>query len=238
MPLLHYSLMSLNRVEPSMPPIILIGDTNEATDTMRKRFSFLGDSVEILSGEELRSQLDLDFQRFIEKWRGQRPFGGYAKKMGATFGLNLTRSFILADADVLWRKQVYDDLLSVIADGERIVFSEDIGPAYDPELDRKMEGPKLSEIPPLNCGFIYYPRGILRNSISGPDLGLLEASCAPAHSHFEQTIIAKIAARTGGYRFSMDLIETTLKDRLSFRDQSTGAVRHYAGAKDLFWRDV
>jgi len=236
-PLLHWSLRSMCQCESVRGNLVLIGDTDASVKALTKHFNFLKD-IEILSGEKLVNDLPVEIQRILAKWRASRPFGGYAKKFGATLALNLKRSFILSDADVLWHQSAWSDLLHSLGNGEKVVASEDVQPAFDPQTDDLLEGSSVYASKPLNCGFIYYPERSLIDHWKSTDTVVIEGLAEKAHSHLEQTIIAKLAGRGGLSLFPITLVETSQNDIFCFTGQTLGKIRHYAGAKDLFWRDV
>jgi hypothetical protein len=59
-----------------------------------------------------------------------------------------------------------------------------------------------------------------------------------ATCHFEQTLIAFAFWKTGGQLFTPEEVLLTWDDNFHYRGRIRALVRHYAGCKQLFWRDA
>lgn len=235
--LLHYCLKTLFSHERVAPQLTLIGDSDDATLRLREHFAFLKRSIEIRSGPALIAGLEAPTSAFIRRWEKSQPFGGFARKFGATLALNAERSFLLIDADVLWFGPWLEALLERTGN-ERILASIDYQHSYDSAVNELLPGGDLFAHPPINCGVIYYPRGVFSKHLKPDEMAQLESLTQNAHPHLEQAIIGKVFLRSSGDYLEKQWVTTHMRDAFRLRPEKSHLLRHYAGAQHLFWRDA
>ncbi len=174
----------------------------------------------------------------MNAWEQSKPWGGYARKFAATIGANRQTSLLLSDADILWKRDLFPTLERLIKGRESILAGKDHAYSYDREVLSALECPEALARPPINCGFVYYAEGVLEKVLTADVFKAARRFVDNATTHLEQTLIAYAFHRAGGKYFDAAEVATTLDDNFRLREHVPCAIRHYAGAKHLFWRDV
>lgn len=238
-PLLAYSLKYLMAQVEKRPRFWLIGDSDAAYSKLK---SWLFDSappdVEFWHWENLLKELDPKYQIFIKTWVNSGKWGGYAKRFAITLAANARSDILIFDGDVLWFGDFPSTLQALRQKTPTILVGKDYGRAYDSEVARVLGDPRILEEEPLNCGIVYYPKGILLEILTPEKLMNLLTYAERATNHLEQTIIAYAFWQSGGNWFDFETVATTMIDQLKFSNGVKSLARHYAGAKHLFWRDA
>jgi hypothetical protein len=234
--LLDRCLNSLAVTQKLRPPLILIGDSDQAHAELLRRFSCEG--ITIHHWEKLLGTLAQKEREFVRTWLNSGRWGGYAKKFAITLALQRTGPLLLSDADVLWFTDILESRFREWMALNQIIIGADYNRAYDLQVADQLQEPRLRTDVPVNCGFVYYPQGILDRALTAEVFEMLLPFAAKATNHLEQTIIGYAFWRTAGAWFSPTQLATTLKDDFAFRRSVDSAIRHYAGAKHLFWRDA
>jgi phage pi2 protein 07 len=234
-PLLDPCLFSLKRTHKRVPPLVLIGDSDEACVELKKRF---GDaSFSIVHWESLLAELPALEQTFVRTWMNSGRWGGYSRKFAITMALQRHGNLLISDADVLWFQDFFSNGSTWWKEG-RIQIGEDYNRAYDLEVADLLKEPRLRTDMPVNCGFVYYPKNSLDGVLTDEVFQTVMPHAAKATNHLEQTLIGYAFWQTGGRFFKTSDVATTLSDNFSIKRWNDSAVRHYAGAKHLFWRDA
>jgi hypothetical protein len=237
-PLLIESLQSLARHHPVLPPLILIGDSDAAFALLKERAPVKLAHVSLRHWEEDLATLQPQEQRFVREWQNSGKFGGYAKKFAITLANSRRGDIVLSDADIIWSGPLLVRPETRAAFNSHMVIAKDYVRCYDLELAALLEEEKIMAEIPINCGFVYYPRGIFDRVLTPADYERLAKWSRRATCHFEQTLIAFVFWKTDGRFFAPDEVVTTISDDFCYREKIWGAVRHYAGCKHLFWRDI
>ncbi len=236
-PLLCYSLSSLQRTTSKLPELWLVGDSDQATDALQRQFDGAPASVRVGHWKNYHQQLRPLEQRFVNSWVNSKPWGGYARKFAVTVAANRQSAVLLSDADVLWKKDFLSTLQPLLAAQPSILAGHDEPYAYDRSLAEALQS-RIFSAPPLNCGFVYYSRGVLDATLQEPEYKIAQQFAANATNHLEQTLIARAFEKAKGAYFHTAHVATTLADNFCLRENVHSEVRHYAGAKHLFWRDA
>ncbi len=236
-PLLRYSLHSLKKNSARIPAIWLVGDSDETTDELQKQFPPRGENLRVTHWNFFLKSLSKVEQRFVTSWEKSIPWGGYARKFAATIGANRTSAILLSDADVLWKRD-FSRLENLITPNSAIIASQDHAYSYDKNVVSTLDFPEAPSKPPINCGFIYYAKNILERALTDEVFQRVDSFAANASTHLEQTLIAYAFHKMHGSYFPTDEIATTLTDNFRRKENVVSTVRHYAGAKHLFWRDA
>ena len=236
-PLLLYSLRSLRDAAAAVPEVWLAGDSNESANGLKNAFPEPPKNLKIIHWELFFDELRPAEKRFVETWKNSKPWGGYARKFAVTLAANRKSAVLLSDADVLWKQDFLPRLEQLLGSNPTILAGLD----HDYSYDREMAGALRSEIfsaPPLNCGFVYYSRDILGRTLNESVYAVAQSFAARASTHLEQTLIAHAFQMAGGQLFKTEEVAVTLADSFCLKEKVSSAVRHYAGAKVLFWRDA
>jgi hypothetical protein len=237
-PLLVKSLQSLARNNPVLPPLVLIGDSDAAFALLKERVPAKLANVSLRHWEEELATLRPEEQRFVRDWLNSGKFGGYAKKFAITLATSRRTAILLSDADIIWSGPLLVRPETKAAFNSHIIVGKDYTRSYDAELAALLQEQKIMAEPPINCGFVYYPQGVFDRVLTPADYERLAQWSRRATCHFEQTLIAFVFWRTDGKFFGPDEVVTAISDDFCYRKKIQGAVRHYAGCKHLFWRDV
>lgn len=235
-PLLLHSLRSLRETQSAVPRLWLVGDSDEARRDLEKLFP-AAKNVRISHWKDFLDALAPTEKKFVETWVKSTPWGGYAKKFAATLGANRESAVLLSDADVLWKRDFIRHLEKMIAANPAILAGHDSAYAYDREVADALRS-NIFSAPPLNCGFVYYSLGIFGETLRDPDYAVAQTFALNATTHLEQTLIAHAFQKSGGQFFRTEEVAATLADNFCLKEKVPAAVRHYAGAKHLFWRDA
>jgi hypothetical protein len=235
--LLLYSLHSLRAAATTVPELWLVGDSDEATARLRTVFSAAPRASSVFHWRQFFDELQSMERRFVETWADSKPWGGYAKKYATTVVANRKSAVLLSDADVLWKRDFFPRLQHLLRSNPPVLAGRDRAYSYDRDVAGALHA-DLFAAPPLNCGFMYYARGVVGRSMTGADYGLVHGYAAHASTHLEQTLIACIFQKAGGQFFGIEEVTTTLEDNFCMKEKVRADVRHYAGAKHLFWRDA
>lgn len=238
MPLLAYCIRTLMVNVAMRPPIWLIGDSDQACVALNHWFPNLPPDVQTYHWQTLLTELSSEYQHFIRTWLHSGYYGGYAKKFAITLAANLHADILLTDADVLWFGDFFTPLQQQRHQTPTILSGQDYARTYDFEVAATLAEPQLLEGEPLNCGLVYYPQGVLVQTLTSDLLLTLLSYAAHATCHLEQTLIAYAFWQTGGQWLSSDMIATTMSDNFRLRRRVVAHARHYAGGKHLFWRDA
>jgi len=234
--LLDRCLFSLQKTQKLIPPLILIGDSDGAFRELQRRFSF--ESVTILHWSELMLRLSELEQLFVRTWLDSGRWGGYSKKFAITLALQREKAFLLTDADVLWFSDILGAELRRWEVSGKIRLGEDYNRAYDLDVVRQLGEDRLALDKPINCGFVFYPKNSLDALLFPETFKLLLPFAQNASNHLEQTIIGYAFWRGAGIFLTPAQLQTTMEDNFRFSRGTGSVVRHYAGAKHLFWRDA
>jgi len=237
-PLLIKSLQSLARQHPVLPPLILIGDSDAALALLKERIPAKLANVSLFHWEEELATLRPEEQRFVRDWLNSGKFGGYAKKFAITLAASRRGAILLSDADIIWFGPLLVRPEIKAAFNSHILIGKDYTRSYDAALADQLREQKIMAGPPINCGFVYYPQGVFDRVLTAADYERLAAYSLRATCHFEQTLIAFVFWKTDGRFFGPDEVVTTISDDFRYCGKTLGAVRHYAGCKHLFWRDI
>lgn len=237
-PLLRQCLKTLHETNSRPPAALLAGDSPEAVDALRKAFSDGGGKVEIVFWENLLEKLPEQSRKFIRAWLNGGAFGGYAKKFAVTLAANQDEALVMCDADVLFGGDFFAALKGCLSGKDGMVAGEDYRASYDLKAVNLLDEPRILGGRPLNCGMVYYPRGVLGSLLTEAVLEKALPLADPADNHLEQTLVAYAFWRSGGSFFPRTMLETSLEDNLKWRKGLGSLARHYAGGKHLFWRDV
>ncbi len=236
-PLLLYSLKSMRQFTATPPVIWLAGDSDACVEKLKSVVACNTEALKIFHWKTFFDELRPIEKRFVEIWKESKPWGGYARKFAVTVAANRKSAILLSDADVLWKGDFLSHLERMLKSNPAILAGRD----YDYSYDRNVAEALRSEIfsaPPLNCGFLYYSRNILPATLDANLYAAAEPFAKNASTHIEQTLIAHAFQKSGGRLFETTEVATTLSDNFSLKEKVTSLVRHYAGAKDLFWRDA
>ncbi|NJK65088.1 MAG: hypothetical protein HC921_22375 [Synechococcaceae cyanobacterium SM2_3_1] len=237
-PLLIYSLSTLIRYLDYIPPLWLVADSDDAYAALCSGFDHIPQGVDIIHWETLLSELDQNYQKFIRCWQQSGKWGGYSKKFTVTLAASLRSDLLFFDTDVLWFGNFTKSLLSLLKSSSSIIVGEDCKRSYDPAVAEFLGEPRIMSQSPLNCGVVYYPKQSLLQELNQELLLSLLPFAKQATTHFEQTLIAYAFWKQNGDWFPSEVLATTLDDNFSIRRKTHSLVRHYAGAKHLFWRDA
>ncbi len=236
-PLLLYSLRSMRQFTAKPPVIWLAGDSGSCVEKLKSVVSCKTEGLKIFHWKSFFDELQPIEKRFVEVWKESRPWGGYARKFAVTVAANRKSAILLSDADVLWKGDFISRLEQMLKSNPTILAGRDYGYSYDRDVADALRAGIFSA-PPLNCGFLYYSRNILPAALDANLYALAEPFAKNASTHIEQTLIAHAFQKSGGRLFETTEVATTLSDNFSLKEKVTCLVRHYAGAKDLFWRDA
>lgn len=235
-PLLIYSLKTLMEFAERRPPLLLIGDSDQALKSLRDALHGVPPEVEVCHWESLLAKLNSGYREFIAAWVASGKWGGYAKKFAVTLAANGEADIVVFDADVLW----FGDFAFRLAtlDPSRICAGQDYTYSYDKNVAHALGDSAIYAGAPLNCGLVYYPRATLGPILTDSKLTGMLRFAEKATPHLEQTLIAHAFWRTEGKWFPPDVVATTMADQFRLRRGVIALARHYAGAKHLFWRDA
>ncbi len=237
-PLLIKSLQSLALHHSTLPPLTLFGDSDRALALLKECLPASPGAVVICHWEEALATLQPAEQTFIRKWLASGKFGGYAKKFAITLAASRRENILLSDADIIWFSPLLDANKGEAFFDSQIVIGLDYTRSYDSDVASFLGESKIMTEPPINCGFVFYPQGVIDRVLNSRNYEALTAWAAHATCHFEQTLIAYVFWKTGGRFFAVNEVATSISDDFCYRNKIRAAVRHYAGCKHLFWRDI
>lgn len=236
-PLLLYSLTSMRRFSEIPPELWIAGDSDACLEKLRTVLPVGQSGLKIFHWKTFSDELRPIEKRFVEVWKESKPWGGYARKFAVALAANRKSNILLSDADVLWKGDFLSELKRHLKSNPPILAGRDYDYSYDREVADALHSRIFSE-PPLNCGFLYYSKDILGSTLNESMYAIAQPFAERASTHIEQTIIAQAFQLCGGKFFETKEVATTLEDNFCLKEKVTSLVRHYAGAKHLFWRDA
>lgn len=234
-PYLAASLATLAKAHGAVPKITVYADSADTLQSLETRLGSCLPAISLQSWDTVTRLLPEAHGAFVDAVlrNGRQPV--LVKKLAVLLATNLQEHTLFVDTDVLWNAA----LLPRIMEHPNVArMGLDWQRAYDPVLEAvvDVEG-LLSKHPPLNSGFIYFPKLTLVQALEEPAVLSLIPHAAAFGWHGEQTLVAHAFLKLGGKLFDPAEVATTAEDNFRLRSSVVSSARHYAGCKHLFWRD-